>query len=67
VTSCPYKGTASGRWSSVSEVAAPEYIAWVYYFPIAGAGSVAGLVAFCNVCVDLYVDGMPLPRPAGPA
>jgi uncharacterized protein (DUF427 family) len=61
--------TSRGRryWSFGSEVAAHGDIAWAYDFPTAGAGGIAGLVAFYNERVDLYVDGMLLPRSTGPA
>ncbi|MGW3564733.1 DUF427 domain-containing protein [Streptomyces sp. NPDC000941] len=67
VTSCPYKGTTSGYWSFDSDTSTHEDIAWAYDFPTPHVNRIAGLVAFYNEHVDLYVDGTPLPRPADPA
>ncbi|MFD6278195.1 DUF427 domain-containing protein [Streptomyces sp. NPDC060209] len=66
VTRCPYKGTTSSYWSFDSDVAAHEDIAWAYDFPTIHANRIAGLVAFYNERVDLYVDGVLLPRPSDP-
>ncbi|WUL20834.1 hypothetical protein OHA88_03540 [Streptomyces sp. NBC_00353] len=35
-----------------------------YDFPTSHANRIAGMVAFCNEHVGLYVDRTPLPRPA---
>ncbi|WP_329172582.1 DUF427 domain-containing protein [Streptomyces sp. NBC_01477] len=67
VTRCPYKGTTSGYWSFDSAAATHEDIAWGYDFPTAAIDRVAGMVAFYNEHVGLYVDGTPLPRPSRPA
>ncbi|WP_405689625.1 DUF427 domain-containing protein [Streptomyces sp. NBC_01185] len=64
VTRCPYKGTTSGYWSFDSDAAAHQDIAWAYDFPTVHVNRIAGLVAFYNEHVDLYVDGELLPRPA---
>lgn len=66
VTRCPYKGTTSAYWSFDGASGAHEAIAWAYDFPTIHANRVAGLVAFYNEHVDLYVDGVLLPRPADP-
>ncbi|MDX2852713.1 DUF427 domain-containing protein [Streptomyces sp. PA03-3a] len=63
VTRCPYKGTTSGYWSFDGDGAVHEDIAWAYDFPTAACAPVAGMVAFYNERVDLYVDGTPLRRP----
>ncbi|MEU2428509.1 DUF427 domain-containing protein [Streptomyces sp. NPDC007861] len=63
VTRCPYKGTTSGYWSFDGDVAPHKDIAWAYDFPAVHANGIAGMVAFYNEHVDLYVDGAPLPRP----
>ncbi|MEU6091948.1 DUF427 domain-containing protein [Streptomyces sp. NPDC047085] len=63
VTRCPYKGTTSGYWSFDSDGTTREDIAWAYDFPTVQAHRIAGLVAFYNEHVDLFVDGTPLPRP----
>ncbi|MFD8612137.1 DUF427 domain-containing protein [Streptomyces sp. NPDC059631] len=65
VTGCPYKGTTSGYWSFDGPAGAHEDIAWAYDFPTVQVHRIAGLVAFYNEHVDLYVDGTLLPRPAG--
>ncbi|MFI2780316.1 DUF427 domain-containing protein [Streptomyces sp. ALB3] len=62
VTRCPYKGTTSGYWSFDSDIAAHEDIAWAYDFPTVHVSRIAGLIAFYNERVDLYVDGTALPR-----
>ncbi|MDH6612534.1 uncharacterized protein (DUF427 family) [Streptomyces sp. SAI-208] len=63
VTRCPYKGTTSGYWSFDGPTAAHEDIAWAYDFPTIHANRIAGLTAFYNEHVDLFVDGEPLPKP----
>ncbi|MDI9835752.1 DUF427 domain-containing protein [Streptomyces sp. KAU_LT] len=63
VTRCPYKGTTSDYWSFDSDTASHEDIAWTYDFPTIQANRIAGLTAFYNEHVDLYVDGSLLPRP----
>ncbi|ASQ99396.1 MULTISPECIES: DUF427 domain-containing protein [Streptomyces] len=64
VTSCPYKGTTSGYWSVRTDTATYPDLAWAYDFPTRQVSPIAGLVAFYNERVDLYLDGRPLPRPA---
>ncbi|MGW4558822.1 DUF427 domain-containing protein [Streptomyces sp. NPDC004365] len=66
VTRCPYKGTTSGYWSFDSDIASHEDIVWAYDFPTVHANRIAGLAAFYNEHVDLYVDGVLLPRPTDP-
>jgi uncharacterized protein (DUF427 family) len=66
VTRCPYKGTTSSYWSFDSDTASHEDIAWTYDFPTIHANRIAGLTAFYNEHVDLYVDGSLLPRPVDP-
>ncbi|WP_316741475.1 DUF427 domain-containing protein [Streptomyces sp. MK7] len=67
VTGCPYKGTTSSYWSFDGDTASHEDIAWTYDFPTVEASRIAGLTAFYNEHVDLYVDGALLPRPTDPA
>ncbi|MEV6026289.1 DUF427 domain-containing protein [Streptomyces sp. NPDC052036] len=64
VTACPYKGTTSGYWSFVSDTHVHTDLAWAYDFPTVQVAAIAGMVAFYNENVDLYVDGSLLPRPA---
>ena len=59
---CPYKGTA--RWWSVRagrELHAD--LAWSYDTPHRESGPIAGLVAFYDEKVDVFVDGTLEPRP----
>ncbi|MFI9472384.1 DUF427 domain-containing protein [Streptomyces sp. NPDC052492] len=65
VTRCPYKGTTSGYWSFDSEAGTHENILWAYDFPTVQCSGIAGMAAFYNEYVDLYVDGVLLPRPTG--
>jgi len=63
VTECPYKGTTSAYWSArVADALHPD-IAWSYDFPTREVLPIAGLVAFYNEKVDLFLDGQPLERP----
>ena len=63
VTECPYKGTTSAYWSArVKDTLHPD-IAWCYDFPTREVLPIAGLVAFYNEKVDLFLDGQPLERP----
>jgi uncharacterized protein (DUF427 family) len=66
VTSCPYKGTTSQYWSvRVGDGLHPD-LAWSYEFPTRELLPIAGLVAFFNEKVDLFLDGRPLERPLTP-
>ncbi len=63
VTSCPYKGTTSSYWSvKVGGRVHPD-LAWSYEFPTYQMLPIAGLVAFYNETVDIFIDGRPLDRP----
>jgi uncharacterized protein (DUF427 family) len=61
VTSCPYKGTTSSYWSARAGTATRHDVAWAYDFPTRQLLPIAGLVAFYNEKVDLYVGGQLLP------
>jgi uncharacterized protein (DUF427 family) len=63
VTRCPYKGTTTGYWSVVIEGEVHDDLAWCYDFPTRQLLPIAGLVAFYNERVDVFVDGVPLERP----
>jgi uncharacterized protein (DUF427 family) len=63
VTRCPYKGTTSGYWSVVDHGTVRPDLAWTYAFPTRQLSPIAGLVAFYNERVDLFVDGELLERP----
>ena len=63
VTACPYKGVTSGYWTArLGDTSHPD-IAWTYDFPTRQLLPIAGLVAFYNEKVDIYVDGQLLDRP----
>ncbi|TDO44596.1 uncharacterized protein (DUF427 family) [Kribbella sp. VKM Ac-2527] len=61
-TACPYKGRTTAYWS----VGDHHDLAWSYDFPTAPLLPIAGLVAFFNEKVDLFVDGERLARPITP-
>jgi uncharacterized protein (DUF427 family) len=63
VTSCPYKGTTSRYWSvQVGDTVHPD-LAWAYDFPTRQLQPIAGLVAFYNEKVDVFLCGERLERP----
>ena len=63
VTECPYKGTTSGYWSvRLGDQIHPD-VAWSYEFPTRQLLPIAGLIAFYNEKVDIFVDGGKLDRP----
>jgi uncharacterized protein (DUF427 family) len=56
VTSCPYKGTTSAYWSvRLGDTVVPD-AAWSYDFPTREAAPIAGLIAFYDEKVDVFVD-----------
>ena len=55
---CPYKGEAS--WWSIE---GHEDIGWTYEQPMPELPAIAGLVAFWDERVDVFVDGEPRERP----
>jgi len=63
VTACPYKGYTSQYWSSVVDGRVHPDVAWSYAFPMRELLPIAGLVAFYNEKIDLFLDGVPLERP----
>jgi uncharacterized protein (DUF427 family) len=62
VTHCPYKGAAS-YWSVRAGDRVHDDFAWSYPTPLPESERVAGLVAFYNEKVDIYVDGVHQERP----
>lgn len=54
-TECPYKGTAR-YWSVNIDGTEHENIVWGYDTPLPESQKVAGLVAFYNEKLDIYVD-----------
>ncbi len=61
-TQCPYKGTAR-YWSATVEGETHEDIVWGYDSPLPESQKIAGLVAFYNEKVDIYVDEVLQERP----
>jgi uncharacterized protein (DUF427 family) len=65
VTMCPYKGTAR-YWSVRAGGDVHRDLAWSYDAPFRESAPIAGLVAFYDEKVDVYVDGALQPRPRTP-
>jgi uncharacterized protein (DUF427 family) len=61
-TTCAYKGHAS----YLSITGGEPDIAWRYDDPLSDAARVAGYVCFWNERTDLFLDGVPVPRPVTP-
>ena len=64
VSQCPYKGVTSGYWSARIDGKVHRDVAWAYDFPAVGLKPIAGLIAFYNEKVDIFVDGREVPRPS---
>lgn len=62
-TACPYKGRTTGYWSFRAGDRLVDDIAWTYDFPTRQLLPIAGLVAFYNEKVDIFLDGAALERP----
>jgi uncharacterized protein (DUF427 family) len=62
VSHCPYKGQAEW-WSVSADGSVHEDLAWSYPTPLPESQKIAGLVAFYNEKVDIYVDGVLQARP----
>lgn len=63
VTHCPYKGQAQA-WSVRLGDRVYENLAWSYPTPLPESERIAGLIAFYNEKVDLFVDGVRWERPS---
>ena len=61
-TACPYKGTAR-YWSIDVNDETHADLVWGYDSPLQESQDVAGLVAFYNEKLDIYVDGVLEDRP----
>ena len=59
---CPYKGQAEW-WSVRAGDKVHDDLAWSYRTPLPESQNVAGLIAFYNEKVDIYVDGVLQERP----
>ena len=62
VSHCPYKGQAQ-YWSVRADEGVHDDLAWSYRAPFAECQKIAGLIAFYNEKVDIYVDGVLQERP----
>lgn len=62
-TQCPYKGQTGGYWSAQASGTAVADAAWTYLFTTPAMTPIAGLIAFLNEKVDIFIDGRPEPRP----
>ena len=63
VTHCPYKGRAE-TWSVRIGERLHEDLAWSYPAPLPESERIAGLIAFYNEKVDLFIDGERQERPS---
>ena len=63
VSSCPYKGQTSQYWSVRVGAEVHHDLAWSYDFPTRQLLPIAGLVAYYNEKVDIWLDGRKLERP----
>ncbi len=61
-TACPYKGTAR-YWNVTIEGNVHENIVWGYDTPLQETLAIAGLVAFYNEKLDIYIDEVLEERP----
>ena len=62
VSHCPYKGQAE-YWSVRAGDGVHDDLAWSYRAPFAESQKIAGLIAFYNEKIDIYVDGVLQKRP----
>jgi len=62
VTHCPYKGSAES-WGVRAGGRLHENMAWSYPAPLPESQKIAGLMAFYNEKVDLFIDGVRQQRP----
>jgi len=61
-THCPYKGTA-GYWSVDTGQAVHEDVVWIYRTPLPESQKIAGLAAFYDEKVDVFIDGVAQRKP----
>jgi uncharacterized protein (DUF427 family) len=62
VSNCPYKGRAEWWAVRAGDELHPD-LAWSYRMPLPESQKIAGLIAFYDEKVDVYVDGVPQERP----
>jgi uncharacterized protein (DUF427 family) len=60
---CPYKGMTGGYWSAETNGKTVKDVAWTYLFTTPAMTPIAGLLAFLNENVDIFVDGELQARP----
>jgi len=60
---CPYKGITSRYWFARVGDTLHLDIAWTYEYPMSQVTAIAGLIAFYNEKLDIFLDGQKLPRP----
>jgi uncharacterized protein (DUF427 family) len=63
VTQCPYKGKTGGYWSARAGETKIADVAWRYEFTTPAMTAIAGLIAFLNEKVDIFVEGTLQARP----
>jgi uncharacterized protein (DUF427 family) len=63
VTECPYKGRTSGYWSVHTPERLYPDLGWTYDFPMRQLLPIAGMIAFFDEKVDVFVDGDLQERP----
>lgn len=63
VTRCPYTGTTSAYWSVRTGERIHPDLAWSYDFPTRELSPIAGMVAFLDEAVDVFLDGVAQERP----
>lgn len=62
-TQCPYKGKTGGYWSATVLDTNVHDVAWMYTFTTGAMTPIAGLIAFLNERVDIFIDGVSQLRP----
>ena len=62
-TACPYKGRTTAYWSARTGDRLHQDVAWSYDFPTRQLLPIAGLVAFYDEKVDVFLDGRLQERP----
>jgi len=62
MTYCPYKGEANLYAVKINNTR-HDSLAWIYRFPSLECAKIQGLVGFFNEKLDIYEDGVLLPRP----
>jgi uncharacterized protein (DUF427 family) len=63
VTGCPLQGLDQPLLVGADRRAVHPDLAWSYQFPVPALQAIAGLVAFYDEKVDVFLDGEAQPRP----